>query len=434
MKNIIVSSDSSDGGKTIVTIAIIKALLNRGYKIQPYKVGPDYIDSAFHSSLAGKTCRNLDLFLMGEEGIKASISRGTGDFGIIEGVMGLYDGKGIDAECSTGHVAEVLGIPVVLVLTPRPQVATLCAEINGLIGFSNVKIAGIILNKVNESYYNLLKLAIEKNCEARVFGYLPYDEALSIKSRHLGLIQSMEIDGFEEKVNKCGALLEKYVDLNSIIQCAESCSHYEDNYHLENRNIKISVAYDKAFQFYYKENLELLEELGHITYFSPMTDNEIPEDTEFLYLGGGYPEVFINEISENSSMRTSIKKALERGVKCYAECGGLMYLTQSIDDIDTVGFLNGRAYMSKELQNFGYATIEVVCQNNMLPMGLKINCHEFHTSYVTVKDKSIYQVKKITYDGADIKWESGFVSQNTLASYAHVHFFGNLRFLEALIS
>ncbi len=165
-----------------------------------------------------------------------------------------------------------------------------------------------------------------------------------------------------------------------------------------------------------------------------MTDKEIPAGTDFLYLGGGYPEVFIHELSENVSMCTSIRKALEQGIKCYAECGGLMYLTQSIDDKETVGFLKGRSYMSNKLQNFGYATIEVVNQNILLPTGLKINCHEFHNSYVNIQDKAIFQIDKDTFDGVRIKWESGFIRQNTLASYAHVHFFGNLHFIEALVS
>jgi len=184
MKSIIVSSNSSGGGKTTVTLALMKTLIDRGYKVQGYKVGPDYIDPAFHREITGVATRNLDLFLMGESGVKESYLRGEGDLGIIEGVMGLYDGKGIDTSFSTAHVSRTLDLPVVLVLSPKAQSATLCAEIEGLRNYEDVNIVGIILNNISESYYKLLKKAIEVNCSGiRVFGYIPKAERLALKSR-----------------------------------------------------------------------------------------------------------------------------------------------------------------------------------------------------------------------------------------------------------
>jgi cobyrinic acid a,c-diamide synthase len=449
MKSVVISSNSSGGGKTTVTLGIMKALKSRGFKVQGYKVGPDYIDSAFHTKITGSDSRNLDLYLMGEAGVKASFSRGCGDLGVIEGVMGLYDGKGIDTEYSTYHVSKVLDLPIILVLSPKAQVATLCAEINGIVNFKDANIKGIILNNVTESYYNLLKATIDKNCNVKVLGYLPKDERLHLKSRHLGLIQSSEIEDLEEKIGVCAELLEKHVDMDSLLEIFKESQKYADNFHVENRSKKIAVAYDKAFSFYYKENLELLQEMGEVIYFSPISDKELPGSIDFLYIGGGYPEVFKKELSENKSMLSSIKKALDNGLRCYAECGGLMYLTlgerplevkfqnenlQGLDEISksAVGFFKGHYTLSKSLQNFGYAQINVEVENNILPKNMSINCHEFHKSFVNLEDEKVFKLSKNVYDGSVKNWQCGYVKKNTLAAYGHVHFFGNLQWFKEI--
>ncbi|KYH35518.1 cobyrinic acid A,C-diamide synthase [Clostridium tepidiprofundi DSM 19306] len=448
MKSIIISSNASGGGKTIVTLGLMKALKNRNYSVQGFKVGPDYIDTAFHSRITGIDSRNLDLYLMSEEGIKASFSRGKGDFGIVEGVMGLYDGKGIDERYSTYHVAELLNLPIVLVLSPKAQVATLCAEINGIINFRDANIAGVILNNISESYYKLLKRSIEENCKIKVFGYLPKNDEIVLKSRHLGLIQSSEIYDLERKIELCAQLLEKNVDIDALINCFKQAEKYEDTYHIENKDIRIGVARDEAFSFYYKENLELLKEAGEVVFFSPMRDKKLPEDLDFIYFGGGYPEIFAEELSQNKDMLVSIKQVLENGTRCYAECGGLMYLTKGISysteetsaldcyftEQNLVGFFNGYTHMTKRLQNFGYAELKIVNDNELIPLGLKINCHEFHKSCVNLEEKVIYSVTKTTYDGSEKKWNCGYVKNNTLAAYAHVHFFGNLKWLECMLN
>ena len=325
MRSIVIASNASGGGKTTITLGIMEALKNRGFKVQGYKVGPDYIDSAFHSKITGQDSRNLDLYLMGEAGVKASFSRGCGDLAVVEGVMGLYDGKGIDTAYSTYHVSKILGLPIILVLSPKAQVATFCAEINGIVNFKDADICGIILNNITESYYKLLKAAIDKNCNVKVLGYLPKNERLSLKSRHLGLIQSSEIVDLEEKIEICAQLLEKNLDMDLLLEQFKETKKYRDDFHVENKGKRIAIAYDKAFSFYYKENLELLEELGELIYFSPLIDKQLPNDIDFLYLGGGYPEVFKNELARNTSMLISIKNALDNGLHCYAECGGLMY-------------------------------------------------------------------------------------------------------------
>ncbi|NFA61245.1 cobyrinate a,c-diamide synthase [Clostridium sporogenes] len=437
MKSIIVSSNSSGGGKTTVTLGLMKALIKKGYKVQGYKVGPDYIDPAFHSYVTGTSSRNLDLYLMGEDGIKASYSRGKGGLGVIEGVMGLYDGKGIDTKYSTAHLSKTLNLPVVLVLTPKAQSATLCAEIMGILNYEKINIVGVIFNKVSENYYKLLKRLVEENCKLKVFGYVPKEEKLELKSRHLGLIQSSEIKDLEEKIDICSELILKHVDIENLINHFKETEKYKDKFYLENRNLNIGIPYDKAFSFYYKENIQLLEDVGNIKYFSPMKDEKLPDDLDFLYIGGGYPEVFINELSENKSMLNSINKALNNGLSCYAECGGLMYLTEGIENLngdykETVGFFKGKCHMTKGLQNFGYGEMKIKKENKILPKGLKINCHEFHKSYVDLKNEKIYELTKKIYDDSIKKWSCGYIKNNTLAAYAHIHFFGNMDFVRSL--
>lgn len=437
MRSIIISSNSSGGGKTTVTLAIMAALKERGYDVQGYKVGPDYIDPAFHRKITGKASRNLDIYLMGEDGIQESYQRGQGDLGIIEGVMGLYDGKGIDSDCSTAHVSRCLKLPVILVISPKAQVATLCAEIQGLRFFEDIEIAGVIFNKVSEKYYNLLKRAVEENCKGiRVFGYVPKDERISLESRHLGLVQSCEVEDLKERIHKAGELLSQTVDIDSMIQSfkkAELKDYNNESFHMEKKGIKIAVAYDKAFSFYYKENIEMMEEVGEVVYFSPLKDKSIPQGTDFIYLGGGYPEVFKEELSNNSEMIESIKESLDSGTACYAECGGLMYLTESIDGFKMVGFLKGSSEMTGKLNNFGYAEVNVAEENSILPKGLRIRCHEFHKSVTNCEEDRIYELSKESYDGTIKNWKCGYIKNNTLAAYAHIHFFSNREFLRNLI-
>ena len=220
-------------------------------------------------------------------------------------------------------------------------------------------------------------------------------------------------------------LFEENINLTEIIESFKEISKYDDNYHLENKNKKIAIAYDEAFRFYYKENLELLEEVGEVVYFSPIRDKKLPENIDFLYLGGGYPEVFKDQLSKNTDMLRSIKEALDKGLNCYAECGGLMYLTENIDSVNMVGFFKGNSEMTKRLNRFGYATLDF---NN-----IKINCHEFHKSKVNSNESTVYDITKTTYAGDKVGWKCGYKKKNTLAGYPHVHFFGNIEFIKELL-
>lgn len=427
MKTLFISSNCSGGGKTTFTLGLMRALGNRGYEIQGFKAGPDYIDTGFHSEITGKASRNLDIHLMSEDGVKASFSRGKGDLAIVEGVMGLYDGKGITEEGSTYSVSKLLdNSPILLVITPKAQSVTLCAEINGIKDFKKANIAGVVLNCISEGYYKLLKPAIELNCGLDVFGYIPKDENIILESRHLGLVQSIEVNKLSSKIDYLAELIEKHIDLDRLIESFKEVRTFKDNYHLERHNKKIAIAYDEAFRFYYKENLELLKEYGEVVYFSPLKDKELPANIDFLYLGGGYPEVYKDQLSNNKSMLRSIKEALSNGLNCYAECGGLMYLTESIDNVPMVGFFSGNSEMTSRLNKFGYATV--------IFNGIEVNCHEFHKSKVSLEEKAVYDVIKTSYTGEQIKWNCGYLKKNTLAGYPHIHFFGNLEFLKYILN
>ncbi|OPX48216.1 cobyrinate a,c-diamide synthase [Clostridium thermobutyricum] len=427
MKTLVVSSNCSGGGKTTVTLGLMKALKNRGYKVQGFKSGPDYIDPAFHSRITGVKSRNLDLFLMGEEGVREAFNRGEGDFAIVEGVMGLYDGKGISSDYSTYSTSKTLdNAPIILVISPKAQSLTLCAELKGILEFRDANIKGVILNNISKSYYVLLKKIIEENLNIKVFGFIEKKEELIIKSRHLGLIQSSEIEDLENKIEICANLIEETVDLDLLIDNFKDVNlEKNESFFKISGKKRIGVAFDKAFSFYYRENLEILESLGEVIYFSPINDKELPKDLDFLYIGGGYPEVFKEDLSKNKTMLKSIKEALEEGLPCYAECGGLMYLTREIEGFEMVGFFEGKSFMTNRLNNFGYAEVNF--------NGIKINCHEFHKSKTESKEKKIYNVSKINYKGDLKTWECGYEKKNTLAGYPHIHFFGNKEFLKYIL-
>jgi cobyrinic acid a,c-diamide synthase len=445
MKSIIISSNCSGGGKSTFTLALMKALIDRGYDVQGYKAGPDYIDTAFHTYLCKKASRNLDLFMMGEDGVKTSLSKGEGDIGIIEGVMGLYDGLGYDSKYSTSHLSQVLNIPIILVITPQAQSNTLCAELLGLLNYENANIKGVVLNNITEGYYKLLKKMIEKNTPLKVLGYMPKDERITFGSRHLGLIQSSEVDDLDKKIDIASRILEEHVDIEEILNCLEVTAQYDEikNAYSEfeygkkllnnkNNSLRIAYAYDKAFSFYYKDNLELFEMVGQLIPFSPLKDKKLPEDIDFLYIGGGYPEVFEKELSNNKELLIDIKNKLEEGLPTYAECGGLMYLTKGSEENNLVGFFKGVYKINDRLVNFGYAELRVSKENHIFNKGLKINCHEFHKSYVKLEEPTIYSLNKNYYE-EQRNWQCGYIKNNVIASYAHIHFYGNMEFFNSLI-
>lgn len=458
MKKIVISAAASGHGKTTVSLGLMRALTRKGYKVQPFKVGPDYIDTGFHKAACGRPSVNLDGWIMGnptgkatneqeetnaDERILALVEKygRDADIAIVEGVMGLYDGAGNDPmDCSTASVAKLLGAAVLLVISPEASAATAAAVAKGLFDFRNLKTAGVILNGIySEDHYESVKETMEEYAGLKVFGYLPTKEELRLESRHLGLTQSCEnknIDGF---LDKLADVIIENIDLDALMKNLENLDEYETSTisaigenslsnEVNDVGPVIAVAKDEAFNFYYEENLRLLAENGaKVEFFSPLRDESLPEATKGIYFGGGYPEVFAEELAENKTLMSEIKRDAELGMPIFAECGGYMYLQKTIKDLDgmkheMVGIFDGEAEMTKSLQNFGYNTIESLEDNWLLAKGERIRGHEFHKA--TILREGIapaVQVSKIR-QGKNINWACGMNYKNVFGMYSHIYF------------
>ena len=307
MKKILIAGTNSGVGKTTISLGIMQALVKRNMKVQPYKVGPDYIDPSYHTFITGRHSRNLDSYMLDDEKIKYIVNKSSkdADISVIEGVMGLYDGFGIDLDnCTSSHTSKVLKSPVILVINGKSMAASSAAMVLGYKELDkDVNIKGVIVNNVNtNSHYQIIKSSIEKYCNVEVLGYFPPNNKFSLESRHLGLVPSVEMKSLREKFYTLADEIEHYIDIDRIIEISES-DEFESDFDfqtlIENNKIKehvnnksIAIAYDKAFNFYYRENIELLEELGlEINYFSPLEDVSVP-NADYIYIGGGFPEIF----------------------------------------------------------------------------------------------------------------------------------------------
>lgn len=454
MKKILIAGSYSGVGKTTISLGLMKALSKRGKKVQPFKVGPDYIDPMYHRFVTGEWSRNLDSYMLDDEQIKfvfKNSSEGK-DISIIEGVMGLYDGIGTEInKYSTSQMSKILKSPVILVIDGKGMGASAGAMVLGYKQLDkDVEIVGVIVNNVRtQRHYNIIKESIERFCGIEVLGYLPPDENVSVESRNLGLFPSNEIEDLERKVNTIADEMEKYIDIDRIIELSESenvTSSFELNMFSEDPEVRalaegktVAVAYDKAFNFYYPDNIDLFKEIGaNIITFSPINDEEIPE-ADLLYMGGGFPEVFAEELEKNVSMRKSIKKAHDEGLAIYAECGGLMYLGDSLVDMDgkkheMVGAISGYSEMKKGLRRFGYCIATAKEDNLISYKGQEMSGHEFHSSEFYSDLDTAFTMKKIVEDEVIDEWEGGYYVNNTLASYLHIHFYNNLSMVCYLLS
>lgn len=445
MNRVILAGTSSGVGKTTVSIGIMAALKRRGVKLAPFKVGPDYIDPGFHKFVTGTPSCNLDSWMLTEGTMKYLFKRNMEDkeIGIVEGVMGLYDGFGTAKDQgSTAHVAKLLSAPTILIIDGKAMSSSAAATVLGYKLYDQeINIKGVIVNKVSgKTHYELIKKVIEQDVKIPCLGYLPSNLNVSLKSRHLGLIPVEEISTMGEKIAELADIVEECIDLDLLIEISKTGGALEEVKNpfesLGNiaKGLTIGVAKDKAFSFYYEDNLKVLEELGvKKVYFSPLEDVEVPNDLDGIYLGGGFPEVFADELQRNMSFKKSLKLALQKGVPTYAECGGLMYLTEGIKDLeenfyDMVGFFPVKAEMTNSLQRFGY--VEVTTKTN-----ISIKAHEFHRSKVEAVSgiEYNYHVEK-RRDGEVINsWNCGLMSKNVLAGYPHIHFYSNPDFLIQLI-
>ncbi|MEG1409499.1 MAG: cobyrinate a,c-diamide synthase [Terrisporobacter sp.] len=449
MKKIVIAGTNSGVGKTTISLGIMQALTKRNLKVQPYKVGPDYIDPSYHTFITNRYSRNLDSYMLDDEKIKYIVKNSSkdADISIVEGVMGLYDGYGINLDdCTSSYTSKLLKAPVILVIDAKAMAASAAAMVLGYkILDENVNIAGVITNNVrSESHYNTLKEAIETYTGIEVLGYFPPNKEFSLESRHLGLIPSVEMESLKVKFDNLADEIEKYINVDRIIEISET-EEFDTDFNLQEfidkhdcKDKTIAIAYDKSFNFYYRENIELFEKLGmKIEYFSPIKDNEIPP-CDYIYIGGGFPEIFAKELHDNESIRKSILQAHENNIPIYAECGGLMYLGEKLENqdnelFDMVGIFKGCSKMTPSLKRFGYSLGEAKEDTILAKKGEIIKGHEFHHSIFESDEICAYHMKKMKNEKVIDEWEGGYSKKNTLATYLHTHFYNNLDCIANLI-
>ncbi len=429
MKMIMISGGNSGSGKTLVSIGLLRALRNKGLKICGFKTGPDFIDKQFLEIASGRRGGNLDLHLMRKEGILNGISLGEGDYSIIEGAMGYFDGIYNTFENSSYDIARKLNINTILVYRPKGEMFSTIPKIKGMVDFKESKIKGLILNGIRKDLYPMYKEQIEKYIDIKVLGFVENNEELELASRHLGLIQSEEIENIEEKLDKIASIVEENICIDSLLELMKDIKVSPFNYP-QKRNITVAIPLDKAFSFYYTENLQILEKICNVVYFSPLEDNVLPV-CDLLYIGGGYPEIYKEELSSNLSMINSIKKHIGKGGFTYGEGGGLMYLVEEIEGAKMCGIFRGSSIMTNRLQRFGYVNIEIKEDCLLGEGGDILSGHEFHRSITNIEDKKLFNISK---PKSKRTWECGYSYKNTLVGYPHIHFLGNKKALNNLLT
>lgn len=404
------AAPKSGSGKTTVTCALLQALKDMGYPMVSYKCGPDYIDPMFHKTVLGVPSKNLDTFFTGEKDTKALFLAGRTeeDFVVMEGVMGLFDGLGgIREEGSSYHLAKVTRTPVILVVDAKGMGRSILAVIAGFLAYDTEHlIRGVILNRVSKSYYEMIRPLIEEELNIPAVGYFAENPAFRIESRHLGLKMPKEYAGIREQIRAAAEALKKTVSMEQVIAIAESgetpVPAGDSGTDVDScGGPVIAVAKDEAFCFYYEDNLRLLKEAGaELTYFSPLHDETLPAGCSGILLGGGYPELYAEELSANETMRLSVKEAAEEGMPVVAECGGFMYLHETIIDKKGIshkmaGLLPGSCQDFGKLVRFGYIELEET-KSRFLPAGSKIRGHEFHYYDSTNNGEDCTAVKPVT--------------------------------------
>lgn len=441
---LIIAGEKSGVGKTTITLALLSWLKSQGKSIQSFKVGPDYIDPMFHTAITGLSCRNLDPILTSEDYVKSSFFHHSkqADISIIEGVMGLYDGVPNNISFyygSTAHIAKLLKIPVILIIDCSKLSTSIAAIVYGYVNLDpEVKIIGIILNKVaSEKHLSLLKEGL-KRFSMLIVGVWFREKNIELPSRHLGLIPAEEINKHQEIFRQLAMLGEKNFNWDLLIPYLEhkksnnkyddyhNTYHFTDKKYITKSNIKIAIAKDKAFNFYYQDNLDILENLGcELIFFSPINDHKIPDNIQGIYLGGGFPEVFADELEKNKTMKKSLKEAITSGIFTYAECGGMMYLSEKIIDFEEkswemVGVLPNIAIMDKKL-TLGYREGKILINHQLFNKNIILRGHEFHRAKNShISSSPILEIKD--YYSQHILSYQGWQINNIYASYLHIHF------------
>lgn len=478
---IMIAAPGSGSGKTSVSCALMEAFRSRKMDVRACKCGPDYIDPMFHREVLGVDSRNLDLFFSGEEGIKEEYTRhGAGaDIVVTEGVMGFYDGIALDTDRGSSYdVARVLGLPVILVIPCRGAALSIAAFIRGMTDFRpDADVRGVILNRVSKMLYPRLKEMLERElskmgCDISILGYIPEDDAFCLESRHLGLVTPAELKDIRTKTKRAGEIVSECVELDRILSVAKeaargqaaavpdmagadndgkddmnggckaaSSSEKEKMKKRTDRPVRIAMAQDEAFCFYYRANLELLEEMGcELVPFSPLKDESLPEGVRGLLLGGGYPELYAGRLCANRRLLKEIRECLGEDMPCIAECGGFMYLHERMQDKEgrtypMAGVIRGTAYPTGRLVRFGY--VDVTANERMasadmgtpddgsyLLPGESIRAHEFHYWDSTDSGGDCTAVKP----GGMRKWECIHMRGNLFAGYPHLYLPSNREF------
>lgn len=438
-KKIVIAGSRSGVGKTTISLGLMAALKKRGFKVQPFKVGPDYIDPGFHTLICGRDSYNLDSYFLGAAGVNKVFSEKSkqADISMIEGVMGLFDGKGKNSTSSTAEIAKIINAPVILIIDARKVAQSAAAVVYGYKNYDQkLNLKGVIINNISSlHHFELLKKAIkDKMSDLIVLGYLPKNQDLELPERHLGLVPVSESSELKAYSQKLVELMEKYIDIEQVIEISqvESENLLKNNLAIKStiKNIKIGIASDQAFNFYYQINLDLLKAAGaKIVEFSPLTDSRLPE-VDAVYLGGGFPESFLQELAANREFKSDFKEKVKQGLPAYAECGGLMYFCRQVKDFEGKEFqmldlLPAEIEMTSKLQEMGYREVEASADNLLFKKGEKARGHVFHYSRISKIDQKV----KRSYNYR--KKEEGYSSlDNILASYIHLHFASNLQIVK----
>jgi len=445
---LVIAGVATGVGKTSITLGLLEALGRRGLRVQAFKVGPDFIDPGLHALATGHPSYNLDGWMCGREAVLASVARHArgADLAVVEGVMGCFDGiDGTGEEGSTAEIAKWLHAPVVLVVDAWTSARSAAAVVRGFEGFDpELSLAGVIVNRVGgEGHGRMVLDAIAATCRATPLGAIARDETLALPERHLGLVTAAEGVLDTAKLRRLGDAVDRSVDLDRLLLLAreveafaesgwgrpESECHSERYLAAPSRLVRIGVARDAAFQFYYAENLDLLREAGaELHFWSPLGDHELP-DVDGLYFGGGYPELHARRLAENAVIKKAVRRFTEAGRPVYAECGGLMYLAETLEDADgvahpMVGVLPAAVRMRPRRMALGYTEVALTSDTPIGPAGAVARGHEFHYSTLDPVPDDVERVYRIAGRGATARAE-GYRVGRTLMSYVHLHFASN---------
>lgn len=440
---IVLTSSMSGGGKTSLALGFARALVIQGGNPALFKTGPDYIDHLFHQLVVGELSSNLDLYFTGREKLRSIFAEKArrSDFAIIEGVMGFYDGLSpTNTTASTYDVANCLRAPVIYIASGKRGVQSLAAEIFGFIKYrQDSNIQGIFLSPCTKSQFLYLKEGLESNLGIPVLGYLPFDERFSFEERYLGLNYEPGKSVLSKSIDSMAQTLLDTTDINLLKQLAALAPpvEYQDLYGSfgPTPSLRLAIADDQAFRFYYQESLDLLRALGvELIPFSPIHDRELPPDIDGLYMGGGHPELHSRELSSNVSMRNSIKDAIEAGCPTIAECGGFLYLHEAMSDptgrdFEMCQVIKGRSYREETLKNFGYIKIESCGSGLFVREGVSLKGHEFHYWQSDNPGSDFIARKPFRKK----EWSCIHLNENLFAGFPHLYFHANPEFLESFI-